>query len=249
MTECTNVHMQDLLPEFIAEQLTAGDRAAVELHLASCDACRADHEVLVSVRHARPVPPLIDIASIVAALPRPGIVAATEDATVESGTRRPFLVVTGEHGAVAATPRASSRATSQATSRKPARQAGHRVFGAQLMRYAAAITLVAVGGLSVVMARRTPPSLTDLAIESPVIIDTPMEMASAPLPYSPERIPVRAVVSVAPSVLPIQELSDYSDEELALLMEQLEAWDGAPPVDSVSVVPSSGIDSAIQGSS
>ena len=242
MTECTNVHMQDLLPEFIAEQLSVRDRAAVELHLASCDACRADHEVLISVRHARPVPPLIDIASIVAALPRPGVPAATDDKSFEDASagapRRPFLVVTGEHAA----PTASSR--------KSARQSRPRVFGAQLMRYAAAITLVAVGGLSLVVARRTPVSLTDSAIESPVIIsDTPMEVASAPLPYSPERVPVRAVVSVAPSVLPIQELSDYSDEELALLMEQLEAWDGAPPVDSVSVVPSSGIDSAIQGSS
>ncbi len=238
MSECTNVDMQDLLPEFIAEQLPARDRAALELHLASCDACRADHEVLLSVRHARPVPPLIDIASIVAALPRPGVAAATDDAAADSVPRRPFLVVTGE------------RATTAASSRNPARQSRHRVFGAQLMRYAAAITLVAVGGLSVVMARRTPTSLTGAAIESPVMMsDTPMEVASAPLPYSPDRIPVRAVVSVAPSVLPIQELSDYSDEELALLLEQLEAWDGAPPVDSVSVVPSSGIDSAIQGSS
>jgi hypothetical protein len=87
-------------------------------------------------------------------------------------------------------------------------------------------------------------------MDLPVIIsDSPMEVASVSLPYSPDRIPVRAVVSVAPSVLPIQELSDYSEEELALLLEQLNAWDGAPPVDSMSVVPASGIDSAIQESS
>jgi hypothetical protein len=118
-----------------------------------------------------------------------------------------------------------------------------------LVRYAAVLTLVAVGGLSMVIANRSPASLTDVAADTPVVMtDSPMELASAPAPYSPDRTPVEAVVSVAPAVLPIQELSDYSDEELALLMEQLEAWDGAPPVDSVRIVPAGSLDSSVQGS-
>ncbi len=246
MIECTNIDMQDRLPEFIAERLSARERESVGLHLAECAACQADHEVLVAVRHARPVPPPVNIAAIVAALPRPAAVehsAQDDDSAVRNDREiaRPMLTVErGGNVSRHASPPSVLAASTRSRSRSMA---------STVMRFAAAFTLVAVGGLSMVMARRTPTLLTDATEPTPVFsTEAPMELANNDLPYSPDRVPVRAVVSVAPSVLPIQELSDYSDDELALLMQQLEDWDGAPPVDSVSLVPT-GIDSVIQGAS
>lgn len=246
MIECTNIDMQDLLPEFIAERLSARERELVALHLADCAACQADHEVLVAVRHARPVPPPVNIASIVAALPRPFVIErSTPDELSAAGSEhanaRPMLTVQrgGDMSRHASPPSVSAIGT---------RSRSRRMTG-MVMRFAAAFTLVAVGGLSMVMARRTPTQLTDMSEPQAVFSnEAPMELANIDLPYAPGRVPVRAVVSVAQSVLPIQELSDYSDDELALLMQQLEEWDGAPPVDSISLAPS-GIDSAIQGAS
>ena len=86
---------------------------------------------------------------------------------------------------------------------------------------------------------------------SVVMADSSYMVAVLPEPYAPGTTPVQAVVSVAPSVLPIQELSDYSDAELALLLERLDAWDGAPPVDPVNGPPTSSpsSDTVIQGGS
>ncbi len=245
MTECTNIDMQDLLPEFIAERLSARERELVGLHLAECAACQADHAVLVAVRHARPVPPPVNIAAIVAALPRPSVIESpeTDSVSARSSDRedaRPMLTV--ERGGN------TSRQVPPPSIAPVSKRSRSRSMAGMVMRFAAAFTLVAVGGLSMVMARRTPTLITDATQPAPVFsTETPMEMASNDRPYSPDRVPVRAVVSVAPSVLPIQELSDYSDDELALLMQQLEEWDGAPPVDSISLVPS-GVDSVIQES-
>ncbi len=235
MIECTNVDMQDLLPEFVAEALSARERDAVELHLTTCSACRAEHEVLVAVRHARPVPPPMNIAAIVAALPRPVSAQQPElPVIVETqSTRSSFTVVRG--GQSVAAPGTVQRSRS-------------RVFSASMMRYAAALTLVAVGGLSMVVARSGPVTLTDTVSDTLVFsTDAVIELASNDMPYSPNRVPVQAVVSVAPSVLPIQELSDYSVDELTLLMDMLDAWDGAPSVDSLRAVPG-GIDGSTQGS-
>lgn len=246
MTECTNIDMQDRLPEFIAEELSAPERELVELHLAECAACQADHEVLVAVRHARLVPPPVNIAAIVAALPRPaaaGLAAHDSAPTVQDNgvSQRPLLTV--ERGGSASRHESPPSVTAAAT------RSRSRFMARTVMRFAAAFTLVAVGGLSMVMARRTPTVLTDSS--EPIVVfgtEAPMELASLDTPYSPDRVPVRAVVSIAPSVLPIQELSDYSHDELTLLMQQLDEWDGALPVDSVSLIPP-GIDSVIQGSS
>lgn len=222
MIECTNVDMQDQLPDLLAGRLPVAQREAVEGHMALCATCRAEFALLETVRLVRPAPPSLDIAKIVAALPTPGAAASAE----RSNTRG-FRVITGGQASDAAAPRRSA----PVASRRPA------VFGASFMRYAAALTLVAVGGLSLIMADRSPTSLTDeLNRDSSIVAGTPFDVAFAPdvVPYSPDAVPVQPVVSVAPSVLPIQELSAYSDEELTLLLEQLEAWDGATHVDSTA---------------
>lgn len=234
MTDCTNNDLQDLLPEFAAGELPARERELVDVHLVSCAACREEVDVIVAVRNARPLPPLVDVAAIVAALPKPPVLST---ATRDDTTAPVLRVVTGGQ-----TGRAPTMQRARAT---------RSVFGSSMLKFAATLTLVAVGGLSVVMSGRGPTSATSSDVAStPMFSGDSMIVATLPEPYAPDRVPVKAVVSVAPSVLPIQELSDYSDDELALLLERLDAWDGAPPVEPDNVPPATiQSDSAIQGAS
>jgi len=222
MTECSNVDVQDLLPEFAAGELPARERESVELHLASCAPCRAELDVLVAVLNARPLPPVMNVAAIVAALPRPAVASM-----ITGDSPAPFRVIAGG-------------LNERVPSMQPAARTGRTrpsMFGSSLMRFAAALTLVSVGGLSMIVANRNRESFVDAAASSVVMSDSAYLVASLPEPYAPGSIPVQTVVSVAPSVLPIQELSDYSDDELALLLERLDAWDGALPVEPVNSPP------------
>lgn len=215
MIECANTDVQDLLPEFVAEMLGASERLEVELHLSACSACRADVEVLRAVHRARPEPASINVAGIVAALPKPPRAAPAP-------RERAFQVVTGDAPAVAPSMRTTGRAPQRS---RPVT----RGLTTGSMRMAAALTLVALGGLSVSIARRGQLAIT----ETPVLSDAEFVVAQAYIPYADDVDPIVPVVPLAPAVLPIQELSDYSDDELALLLDQLDAWDGAPSVDVI----------------
>jgi anti-sigma factor RsiW len=65
MNDCSNVTMREMLPDLLNDRLAAQSRAEVEAHLASCVDCRAELELLRTVRGAAPTPP-IDAARIAA---------------------------------------------------------------------------------------------------------------------------------------------------------------------------------------
>lgn len=71
MSDCTNVEIRELLPEYLQSRVAAPDRARVEAHLASCDECAAELATLRSVRQAYARVPVVDVASIARALPKP----------------------------------------------------------------------------------------------------------------------------------------------------------------------------------
>ena len=72
MSDCTNIQMQEWLPELLHGRLDAAARARVEGHLESCGECRAEYELLVSARASlRSLMP-VDKGAIIAALPRAG---------------------------------------------------------------------------------------------------------------------------------------------------------------------------------
>lgn len=223
MSECLNLDVQDLLPEFAAGVLPASDRVMVEVHLSSCPACAEDVRLLEAVRRARPVVPHIDVAAIVAALPAP------PSAVHAVPTLR---VITGNPAAPPSVVRPSRRQDAPAAATSRATRSWFRGPG---LRVAAMLTVVALGGLSLEIARRGQSALSD-ATDSVVLSDAPMIVAdgsdvNASRPYADDVTPIVPVVAVAPSVLPVQELSEYTDEELALLLARLEAWDGAPTVE------------------
>lgn len=69
MNECTNSEIQDLLPELEHGKLTAAVRQSVEAHLAGCDSCREDLEIIRTVKSAAVFAPSIDAESVVRQIP------------------------------------------------------------------------------------------------------------------------------------------------------------------------------------
>jgi hypothetical protein len=217
MSECTNPDVQDVLPEFVAGALSASERLEVELHLSACAGCREDLAVLELVRRVRPAAPALDVATIVAALPSPAGVRP------EGPSLR---VVTASGGAPTVPDRRSRRPV--------ATPAWWRGTG---LRAAAALTLIALGGLSVEVARRGGAVTADGAgrviVTEASLLMADLPAREGPWPYADDAVPIVPVVAVAPSVLPIQELPDYSEEELTLLLERIERWDGALAVEAI----------------
>src|SRR5688572_13973165 len=85
MNDCLSAEMRDALPDVVHGRLEAAKLAEVEAHVASCDACAAELELLRAVVASMPVAPAIDVQRIVAALP----VAAKQGLLLHRGNREP----------------------------------------------------------------------------------------------------------------------------------------------------------------
>ena len=68
MTDCTNLEMRDVLPDYARGALTGSPVTAVEQHLASCASCRAELAAVRSALAALGAAPRVDTARIVAAV-------------------------------------------------------------------------------------------------------------------------------------------------------------------------------------
>jgi hypothetical protein len=79
MNKCTDSNIQEMLPDLLQGTLPADARERVEAHLATCDECREDVEVLRTVKTAAVFAPQIDVDRVVRQIPpyRP-IVPVTE---------------------------------------------------------------------------------------------------------------------------------------------------------------------------
>lgn len=82
MTDCSNAAMRDLLPDLAAGLLPASEAARVRAHVEACVDCTEELRVLRAVQ-ALPVRLVsVDVAAIVARLPKPP--SALEDPSVRS---------------------------------------------------------------------------------------------------------------------------------------------------------------------
>ena len=70
MSDCLNVEIRELLPEYLSGTLTTSRRAEVDAHVASCAECADELAVLRLVREAYVESPAVNVKAIVAALPR-----------------------------------------------------------------------------------------------------------------------------------------------------------------------------------
>ena len=79
MTDCSNVEMRELLPDLLHDRLDAASRAVAQAHVAACEECAAELELLRRAQLAMRRAPAVDVARIVAALP-PAHARAVADA-------------------------------------------------------------------------------------------------------------------------------------------------------------------------
>jgi len=217
MTDCLSAEMRDAMPDVIHGGLHPARLAEVKAHIASCEQCSAELELLRSVVSSSPISPAIDVRRIVAALP----VAA----------KRGFLLHRG-NGEMASTPAASVSGTQSIWSR-PA------------LRIAAAIAVVAAGGLSLLVGREV------LDPEVQVGRNTVrVEATGAPVTASTSVVPVAPSVaqSNAPSSLSelatgagsgllISEVQQLSDEHLVALLSEMGNIDAVPAAEPEAIAP------------
>ena len=69
MNKCSDSNIQEMLPDLLHDALPANARELVEAHLATCDECREDVEVLRTVKTAAVFAPQIDVARVVRQIP------------------------------------------------------------------------------------------------------------------------------------------------------------------------------------
>ncbi len=219
MTECRTPDMQDLLPDYVSASLDATAAASVEQHLSICDPCRDDIALLRRARAIRPTAAPVDIARIVAGLPRP-----TPMLRLVRSSNDQSLV------AAAATIHTRPR----------------RRWSVSVWQVAAAVGVMVVGGTSLLVSRNSPVSLTGArsneaqlaeAAES-TLARTGASVAALDSPASIGRALRESRVSVS-----YGDLDDYSEAELQRMLDRLEKWDGTSstePLPTLPVVSNSG---------
>ena len=164
MSDCPNVEIREQLPEYLSGTLSARRRAEVEAHLAGCEDCADELELLRLVREAyTEMAPAVNVNAIVSALPR----------------------------------RAS----------RPAVRSWRRSHAFQI---AAAVSFIALGGISLAVARSfftvTPESVQQIdTVAVNNVGDTPISFAGG--------------------------LSDLGDEDIEALISALESIEALPVVE------------------
>lgn len=71
MTDCSNVEMREQLPDLVSGLLSRVEADRVEQHVSSCAECSDELMILRTVYAVRPASRQVDVAAIVAALPKP----------------------------------------------------------------------------------------------------------------------------------------------------------------------------------
>jgi hypothetical protein len=69
MNKCTEKEIQEMLPDLLHGTLAADTRARVEAHVASCEQCREELEVLRTVKSAAVFAPVINVDQVVRQIP------------------------------------------------------------------------------------------------------------------------------------------------------------------------------------
>lgn len=202
MRECENEDLQDALPGYAAGRLAGTERTRVEEHVAGCAECAATVEMLRAAHQVMMQDaPRVDVSRIVAALPAPPQPAG-----------RPVLILSPAEASDRAVPPAAKR---------PHRSSGYRPMWTG-WRIAAAVSTIAVGGLSVTVMR-------DLraAHGGPVtvaaVVATPAADHGSPNPGDTENMAsADAGLSVGGG------LSDLSEGEMEGLLKELNGIEASP---------------------
>jgi anti-sigma factor RsiW len=173
MSDCSNVEIRELLPEYIGGTLSDARRSEVSAHLATCQECAEELELLKLVREAyAATTPAVNVDAIVSKLPRKP--AAPSIRSVRSGA-----------------------------------PVGRSWIRSQVFQIAAVVSFVAVGGISLAVAR----SFFD-GNTSATNGDTTVAIAESP------------AISFAGG------LSDLGDEDVEALLSALDNIEALPVVET-----------------
>ena len=241
MTECNNDSVRDLLPDYVAGTLPVAEQAAVDAHVASCAECRNETALLRVVRSVRPRAMDIDVARIVAALPRRTSAPALRLVRDEPSAPTRAVPVPPVEGSV----------VELRSRQRPAQRPAQRAARSRAWQVAAAIGVMVIGSWSVLSVRDgSGDSGSDLRVASG---STSWEglargetlasratfgdsgPAGALIDLSPLSRPGAA--NAADAGLSLGDLSEYSDEDLQRMLERLEKWDGATSTDPLPTLP------------
>jgi hypothetical protein len=88
MSDCTNLELRDVLPDLARDALSGPSRVALDAHLATCAACRAELDVVRKAHAALSVGPLVDTSRIAAAVTRATTLRRDATASVAQARRR-----------------------------------------------------------------------------------------------------------------------------------------------------------------
>lgn len=208
MTDCTNAEIRDMLPDYVNARLSASDAAVVESHVAACADCSEEVRLLLTAVAVRPGAISIDVAKIVASLPK---------------------------GQNAAGPNVRAISSARSVSAKMNKFRQWRGVAAAIIAIAiggVSLQVVRRGSTPHVVAVEEGQSVLlgdsqKVVASLPESITTAVESASALRPTS----------SAKENALSVGELSDYSDDEIESVLKRLEKWDGATAADPLPGVP------------
>jgi Putative zinc-finger len=258
MSDCLNEEMRDLLPDLAAERLTGAERTRVASHVASCPACAAEVELLGAARRViSRGAPSVDVARIVALLPKPPVVV---DA-------KPTLVPSVPVAHVVESPRARVLPGGGRRVGRPTQAAGRPSRMQSWLGWRiAAVAMVAVGGLTVAVLHQLGPSPVGHLTVTPQQPEAPQDSHAAPAVVSPpstsvqnpaassQVVPNQATanqvatnqVASAPEsastdagagLAVASDISDLSDGEVETLLQDMKGFDGQPSADPDAAAP------------
>jgi anti-sigma factor RsiW len=210
MRECENEDLHDALPGYAAGRLAGPERARVAEHIAGCAECAAEADLLRAAHQVMMQDsPQADVSRIVAALPAPPAAAA-----------RPMLVRTEE--AAGSAHRGARPIGTRPVVKRPSRTVGYRPLWTG-WRIAAAVSTIAVGGLSVALLRDLGGARGALVTVPPVVSAPAAGDGRAAHGGEPENI-ASADVGLAVG----GGLSDLSEGEMEGLLKDLDGIEASP---------------------
>jgi trimeric autotransporter adhesin len=214
MRECENEDLRDALPAYVAGRLAGPDRARVAEHIAGCADCATEAELLrVAHQVMTQDTPRVDAGRIVAALPAPPRVAAG-----------PGLV--RSDAGVSSTGRAA-----RPVAQRPARASGFRPMWTG-WRIAAAVSAIAVGGLSAAVLRNLGAPRAPAAM--PAVVASATTQAAPATPNGD----TEHIASAGAGMALGSGLSDLSDVEMEGLLKDLDGIEASPSDEPDAAAPS-----------
>lgn len=91
MNKCTESEIQAMLPDMLHDTLTPAEKSRVEAHVARCEECEEDLEVLRKVKRSTVFTPSIDIDKIIRRIPPYQIITPPLERPVEHPVERPRI--------------------------------------------------------------------------------------------------------------------------------------------------------------